>query len=88
MGFPTQILGIAHERVCVKSEIESFYMRALDSARAAFANIEIMLNNGMHEDEIKQALFSFYYQGNLRIYTPENINACIELLIRRVKECL
>jgi len=47
-----------------------------------------MLNNGMHEDEIKLVLFSFYYRENLRIYTPENINACIELLIRRVKESL
>ncbi|PKM76590.1 MAG: Zn-dependent hydrolase [Firmicutes bacterium HGW-Firmicutes-15] len=88
MGFPTRILGIAHERLCVKSEIESFYMRALESARSAFRNIETMLNNGMNEDEMKQVLFSTYYQGNLRIYTPENINACIELLIRRVKESL
>jgi glyoxylase-like metal-dependent hydrolase (beta-lactamase superfamily II) len=88
MGFPTHLLGIAHERICVKAEIESFYTRALESARIAFANIEIMLNNGMNEEEMKQVLFSFYYQGNLRIYTPENINTCIELLIRRVKESL
>jgi glyoxylase-like metal-dependent hydrolase (beta-lactamase superfamily II) len=88
MGFPTHVLGIAHERVCTRSEIKSFYRRALESARAAFTNIETMLNNGMDENEIKQVLFSFYYQGKLRIYTSENINGCIELLIRRVKESL
>ena len=88
MGFPTQILGIAHERVWVKSEIESFYRRALESARTAFTNIEIMLNNGIDEGEMKRTLFSYYYKGNLRIYTPENINGCIDLLIRRVKESL
>jgi glyoxylase-like metal-dependent hydrolase (beta-lactamase superfamily II) len=88
MTFPTQILSIAHGRVWVKSEIEGFYRRAIESARIAFMNIEVMLNNGIDEEKMNQALFSYYYRGNLQIYTPENIGGCIALLIRRVKESL
>ncbi len=88
MSFPTRMLAIAHERVWVRSEIENFYRRALASAQNAYANIETMLNQGIAEDIMKQTLFSYYYRGNLQIYTPANINGCIDLLIRRVKESL
>lgn len=88
MSFPTRILGIAHERVWTDGDVKGFYERALESARLAFDNIALMLNNGWEEDRIKQSLFSHYYHGNLRIYTPENIATCVALLLRRVKECL
>jgi len=88
MSFPTRVLGIPHERIWVKDEVKAFYQRALDAAQTAFDNIRKMLDKGMNENNIKKELFSRYYRGNLRIYTPENINTCVELLIRRVKECL
>jgi hypothetical protein len=88
MSFPTRILGIAHERVWTDGDVKGFYERALKSAQLAFDNIALMLNNGWEEDRIKQSLFSHYYHGNLRIYTPENIATCVALLLRRVKECL
>jgi len=88
MSFPTQILGIAHESVWTNNDVKAFYQRALESAQFAFETISRMLNAGWEEDRIKQDLFTRYYKGNLRIYTPENIEICVGLLLRRVKECL
>lgn len=88
MSFPTRILGIAHETIWTNGDVTSFYQRALESAQSAFDNITRMLNMGWEEDKIKQDLFSYYYKGNLKIYTPENIETCVGLMLRRVKECL
>lgn len=89
MGFPTRLLGIPHERIWSnQEEIQAFYKRALSSARQAFDSIHSMLDQGMDEEDIKAALFSRYYQGYLRIYTPANIKICVNILLRRVKECL
>ncbi|QGT99339.1 MBL-fold metallo-hydrolase superfamily [Candidatus Syntrophocurvum alkaliphilum] len=88
MGYPTQVLGIPHERIWVKDEVNFFYQRALNAAQHAFICIEKMIDKGTDEQIIEKELFSYYYRGNLKIYTPENIQTCIKLLIRRVKECL
>lgn len=89
MSFPTRVLGIPHESIwSSQEEIQAFYNRALNSAGQAFDNIRSMLDQGMDEDNIKAALFSHYYQGCLRIYTPANIRLCVHILLRRVKECL
>ena len=88
MTFPTMVLGTPHERVWVKDDIADFYQRAINSAQNAFSMISRMLDSSKDEKVMRQNLFEIYYQGNLRIYTPENINICLELLIRRVKECL
>ena len=87
-GFPTRILAIPHEKIWAQGEVQAFYDRAIKTAQDAHANIEKMLDKGMDEEEIKRNLFSYYYIGNLRIYTPENITTCVELLLRRVKEDL
>lgn len=88
MGFPTLVLGVPHERVWTGKEVNYFYQRALESAREVFNIISHRLNDGWNEEKIKETLFLRYYRGNLQIYTPQNINTCIDLLIRRVKECL
>ncbi len=87
-GFPTRVLAIPHERIWFQGEVQAFYDRAINTAQDAHANIEKMLDKGMAEEEIKRNLFLYYYIGNLRIYTPENITTCVELLLRRVKEDL
>ncbi|NPV26060.1 MAG: MBL fold metallo-hydrolase [Firmicutes bacterium] len=88
MGYPTNVLGIAHERIWTGNDIEIFYKRALEAAQNAFKEIREMTEAGLQEAEMKDRLFNRYYQGNLRIYTPENIHTCIDLLIKRVQECL
>jgi len=87
-GFPTRILAIPHERIWTQGEVQAFYDRAIKAAQDAYANIEKMLDSGLDEEVIKRDLFSYYYRGNLRIYTTANITTCVELLLRRVKECL
>jgi len=87
-GFPTRVLAIPHERLWVQGEVQAFYDRAIKTAQDAYANIEQMLDSGLDEEVIKSTLFSYYYRDNLRIYTPANISTCVELLLRRVKECL
>ncbi|NIQ39751.1 MAG: MBL fold metallo-hydrolase [Proteobacteria bacterium] len=88
MGFPTRALGLPHGTIWGGDEVNLFYQRALESARTAFDSIRTMVNDGIDEETMKGELFSRYYRGALRIYTPENIDICLELLIRRVKECL
>jgi glyoxylase-like metal-dependent hydrolase (beta-lactamase superfamily II) len=88
MSFPTDVLGIPHEKIWVKDEIQVFYNRALQSAKEAFNSIRKMLDDGLDDNEIKKKLFARYYQGDLQIYTPDNISICVGLLLRRVKESL
>ncbi|MDD2620367.1 MAG: MBL fold metallo-hydrolase [Syntrophomonadaceae bacterium] len=88
MSFPVRILGIPHERIWFDSDIELFYQRAINSAETAFNNIRSMLDDGIDDDIIKSTLVSRYYKDALKIYTPANINLCVHILLRRVKECL
>lgn len=88
MGFPTRILGIPHERIWTAGEVAGFYKRAINSAQQAFESIRNMLEQGIDDEVIKSTLYSRYYHGALRIYTPANIKLCVHILLRRVKECL
>lgn len=88
MDYPTKILAIPHERIWVGDEIPRFYQRALDTAQNAFDWIKEMLDKGLDDTAIKANLFNFYYRDRLKIYVPENISLCVELLLRRVKQCL
>ncbi|MDD4774890.1 MAG: MBL fold metallo-hydrolase [Syntrophomonas sp.] len=88
MSYPTKVLAIPHERIWVNDEVPQFYQRALDTAQDAFASIKGMLDQGLDEDTIKSNLFARYYRENLRIYVPENISLCVDLLQRRVKQNL
>lgn len=88
MSFPTRILGIPHEKVWTGNYINEFYQRALASAREIYDDITRMLEEGWDDEKIRQSLFPKYYQGNLKIYTTQNITTCMDILLRRVKECL
>jgi len=87
MRYPTRILVTAHGRIWLKEDVTQFYQRALNSARAAFDEIRKMITN-TDDRTIIQKLFSLYYRKNLRIYSPENINTCVQLLVKRVNESL
>ncbi len=88
MGYPCKIVAIPHERIWIGEEVEPFYKRALYSAEQAYANIRALLEEGWEDGKIENELFNRYYRGNLKIYTPENIQQCVQLLLRRVKEKL
>lgn len=87
-GYPTRVLATPHERIWFDQDVEAFYDRAIRQAQNAFKDIRMMLDRGVSEAEMSGRLFARYYRDDLRIYTPENIRGCVELLIRRVKECL
>ena len=88
MSYPTKVLAIPHERIWVDEEIPQFYQRALDIAQDAYDTIKEMLDRGLDDETIKQNLFDRYYREKLRIYVPENISLCVDLLLRRVKQSL
>lgn len=88
MGYPARVVGIAHGTIWTGQQIEAFYERALHSARQAYESIREMSEAGMDHEQMVSILFERYYRGDLRIYTPENINLCVNLLIKRVQECL
>jgi len=88
MRYPTRILVTAHGQVWLKDDVKQFYQRALDSARVVYGEIRKMIYKNIDDSTIIQKLFSRYYHKNLRIYTPENIETCGQLLLKRVKECL
>lgn len=85
-AYPTRVLAIAHEKIWENEDVDGFYCRALQAAEEVLGNIRKMIDDGKEEEFIGEILFQRYYHGNLRIYTPENIAACVKLLIRRVKE--
>lgn len=87
-SFPSRILCFPHGMIWINGNIQHFYQSALNSARWALENITRMLDDGWDDEKIRQSLFPRYYRGNLKIYTTKNINTCIKLLIRRVKEAL
>ncbi|HWP97729.1 MAG TPA: MBL fold metallo-hydrolase [Syntrophomonadaceae bacterium] len=87
-GYPSRVLAIPHERIWTGNEIDAFYQRALLAAREAFTRIRDMYDAGIPGEEMRERLFQNYYRGDLRIYTPGNIRTCVDLLVRRVQECL
>ncbi|NLK52137.1 MAG: MBL fold metallo-hydrolase [Syntrophomonadaceae bacterium] len=87
-SFSTRVIAVAHGRIIQGEEIDFFYDRALDTAITLFNEIQRKLDQGIEEAFLIQELFERYYREDLRIYTPENIMLCVELLVRRVKECI
>ncbi|MEQ8174896.1 MAG: MBL fold metallo-hydrolase [Syntrophomonadaceae bacterium] len=87
-GYPARIIGIPHETIWRGTDIELFYQRAVNAAEEAFALIRDYSEQGMGHEEMHKLLFERYYRGDLRIYTTNNIGICIDLLIKRVQECL
>lgn len=87
-GYPAQIVAPAHGTLWSGAQIPVFYERALQAARGAYDWIRVMSETGVEHQHMVDTLFKHYYRGDLRIYTPENINLCVNLLIKRVQECL
>lgn len=88
MSYPTKVVAIPHERIWVNEEVPQFYQRALNIAQNAFDIIKEMLDQGMDDESIQRNLYDHYYREQLKIYVPENISLCVELLVRRVKQSL
>lgn len=86
--YPTRVLALPHEGIWLNDDVQTFYDGAIKAAQSAYINIEMMLNNGWNEQNIIESLFAQYYRENLQIYTTANITTCVELLLRRVKDCL
>lgn len=87
-GYPARLVAIPHETIWSGDDIPAFYARALQAAQQAYHSIRDMSEAGVEHEQMVNTLFERYYQGDLRIYTPENINLCVNLLIKRVQECL
>ncbi len=88
MSYPTKVVAIPHERIWINGEVPQFYQRALNIAQNAFDIIKAMLDQGMDDGTIQRNLYDLYYREQLKIYVPENISLCVELLVRRVKQSL
>lgn len=87
-GYPARLVAIPHETIWSGDDIPAFYERALKAAQQAFHSIREMSEAGVEHEQMVKTLFEYYYRGDLCIYTPENINLCVNLLIKRVQECL
>jgi glyoxylase-like metal-dependent hydrolase (beta-lactamase superfamily II) len=87
-GYAARIVAPAHGALWSGEHIPAFYERALQAARGAFDWIRAMSEAGIEHQQMADKLFKHYYRGDLCIYTPENINLCVNLLIKRVQECL
>jgi glyoxylase-like metal-dependent hydrolase (beta-lactamase superfamily II) len=85
-AYPAEVLAFPHERIWRGAKVKSVFERALSAAREIRHQIGSELERGRDEADLKQALFDRYYRGNLRIYTPENIRLCVDLLVRRSME--
>ncbi len=86
--YPTRILALPHGQIWTGISVHLFYRRAKESAQKAFKFIRRMLEEGLETEEIENRLYKRYYRDDLMIYTSENINLCVKLLVQRVKECL
>lgn len=87
-GYPARLIGIPHETIWQGSDIDLFYQRAVRAAEEAFVLIRDLTDRDVPPREMRDLLFERYYRGDLRIYTPGNIRICVDLLIKRVQECL
>ena len=88
MSYPSKLLAIPHERIWTGRNIDAFYRRALSSAEQAFNIIRDLLDQGWEDEKIEKELLLAIIRSSLKIYTPENIQQCVQILLRRVKEKL
>jgi 2-aminobenzoylacetyl-CoA thioesterase len=78
------ILGLAHNGFFSDSEeIGNIF----NMARKSALDVEdYIVNDKRKEEEIAEDLFRFYYNDELKIYSPQNIFNCCRLLVRRIRE--
>ncbi|AGL00934.1 MBL fold metallo-hydrolase [Desulfoscipio gibsoniae] len=86
---PVSILAGAHEQIIQGSkQVREFWNLARTEAEWAREKIILLLQKGLDEMSVVEELFEYYYTGNLRIYSEQNIRLCCSLLVRRVKETI
>ena len=84
--YPANILAFPHQRIWQGNEVATVFSRALSAARDVREAIISEVGKGRDHTDLKQMLFDRFYNGNLQIYTPENIQLCVDLLVRRSLE--
>lgn len=84
--YPADILAFPHERIWQGAEVGTVFSRALSAAREVREEIVTGAERGGDLVELGQVLFDRFYRGNLRVYSPENICLCVDLLVRRSLE--
>lgn len=82
-AYPADILAVPHERIWRGNEVAAVFSRALSAARDLREEVVSEVEKGRESADLKQMLFDRFYRGHLRIYTPENIRLCVDLLVRR-----
>lgn len=81
--YPAGVLAFPHERIRQGKDVKAFFLQALSAARDVREEVVSEVGKGRDPSDLKQMLFDRFYRGNLRIYTPENIRLCVDLLVRR-----
>ena len=78
------ILGLAHHGFFSESEeIGNIF----NMARKSALDVEdYIVNDKRNEEEIAEDIFRFYYNDELKVYSPQNILNCCRLLVRRIRE--
>lgn len=88
MRYPAAILALPHGSVWAGREVDWFFQRAKSAAENLFALVRDLSEKGRDIEYIHESLYQSYYRGDLQIYTQNNIKGCVELLVKRVQECL
>jgi len=78
------ITAPAHELIFTGDNSTRCFQVALDAARAVFESVSLFKG----EEDLAFVLSKQYYQGGLRMYSPENIKVCADYLIRRAREVM
>lgn len=81
--YPADVLAFPHERIWQGKDVKAVFSRALSASRDVREEVVSEAGKGRDLSDLKQMLFDRFYRGNLRIYTPENIQLCVDLLVRR-----
>ncbi len=81
--YPADVLAFPHERIWQGKDVKTVFSRALSASRDVREEVVSEAGKGRDLSDLKQMLFDRFYRGNLRIYTPENIRLCVDLLVRR-----
>jgi hypothetical protein len=63
--------------------VKAVFSRALSAAQDVHEEILSEAAKGRDLSDLKQMLLNRFFRGNLRIYTPENIKLCVDMLVRR-----
>lgn len=85
-AYPANVLAFPHGAIRRGQDVKTVFQRALSAARDVREEIVAETGRGRDAAELKQMLFNRFYQEKLRIYAPENIRLCVDLLVRRSLE--